>query len=230
MTMLWSASDLFFRLTRVVGSVTTRPASRSRAMLVGLICALAGCAAPVLRSDVLSFHQWPAGVTDRTFALKRLAAQEGSLEHATYESILRNELVAAGFRESQQARFAITLEYSVQTRVARVYDSPVLVSPSLWWSSGVYRSGWGLSVGVPFGYPYPPYSRDYPVAARTVKLFMHDQSVSGSPRVWEGTVNSSGSTADLAPVMPYLLRALLAEFPGQSGLSRRIDVELPDKR
>ena len=188
---------------------------------------IAGCANPVLRSDVLSFHQWPANATERTFALKRLAAQENSLEHATYEGLLRTELTAAGFRETAQARFLISMEYGQETRSVRVLEPPIWVSPSVYWSSGFYRPGWGMSVGVPFGFPPYGVAREYPTFVRSLKLFIVDQSAAGAPRVWEGTANSSGSTQDFGAIAPYMLRALLTDFPGQSGTSRRVDVELP---
>ncbi len=197
--------------------------------LVLLLCVwfIAGCANPVLRSDVLSFHQWPANAADRAYQLKRLAAQENSLEHATYENLLRSELQAAGFKESPNARFVITMEYAQETRSVRLYDPPLLVSPSMYWSSGFYRPGWGMSIGVPFGAQPFAMARDYPAYVRTLKLFMQDQSMPGAPRVWEGSANSAGSTQDFVAVAPYMLRALLTDFPGQSGSSRRVDVELP---
>ncbi len=197
--------------------------------VVVLLCVIfvAGCANPVLRSDVLSFHQWPANASERSFQLKRLATQENSLEHATYEGLLRTELKAAGFKESPSARFVITMEYGQEARLVRTYDSPILVSPSGFWSSGFYRPGWGMSVGVPFGFPPYGIPREYPTYVRTLKLFISDQSVPAVPRVWEGTANSSGSVQDFAAMAPYMLRALLADFPGQSGASRRVDVELP---
>lgn len=197
-------------------------------LLAGL---LAACASPTIRNDVQSFHQWPAGSVERSYQLKRLPGQEGSLEHATYESLVRQELAAAGFREAANGRFVVTFDYAVQTRVTRVIDPPIMVAPSFWWGPGLYRSGWGLSVGVPFGYPwYPPIARDFTSNVRTVRLFMNDQSSAGAARVWEGTATSAGASNDLVVVLPYMVRALLTDFPGQSGSSRRVDVELPQDR
>lgn len=199
----------------------------SRIFLGILTVWLTACANPVLRSDVLSFHQWPANATDRTYQLKRQAAQEGSLEHASYENLLRTELNAAGFKEGPNARFAVTVDYAQQVRVHRVHDAPAAVSPSVWWSGGMYRSGWGLSAGAPIGPGYSSFGRDYPIYSRTVKLVIADQTADAAPRVWEGTANSAGSIPELSGVLPYMLRALLADFPGQSGVTRRVDVELP---
>lgn len=197
-------------------------------MLAGL---LGACATPTIRNDVQSFHQWPAGSVERTYQLRRLPAQEGSLEHATYETLVRQELAAAGFAEAANGRFVVTFDYSVQTRVTRVVDPPIMVSPSFWWGPGVYRSGWGLSVGVPFGYPwYPPIARDFTSSVRTVRLYMNDSASASAARVWEGTATSAGSNSDLVLVLPYMVRALLSGFPGQSGSSRRVDVELPPAR
>lgn len=198
------------------------------AVLLMLAALLGACATPTIRNDVQSFHQWPAGSVERTYQLRRLPAQEASLEHATYESLVRQELAAAGFVEAANGRFVVTFDYSVQTRVTRVVEPPIFVSPSFWWGPGMYRSGWGLSVGVPFAYPwYPPMTRDFTSSVRTVRLFMNDQTTTAAARVWEGTATSAGTNNDLVMVLPFMIRALLTDFPGQSGSSRRVDVELP---
>lgn len=68
---------------------------------------LSGCAS-TLRSDVTSFQRWPANAAGGTFGFKKLAGQEGSLEHASYEDLARIELNKLGLKEAanwQQSAF-----------------------------------------------------------------------------------------------------------------------------
>lgn len=197
--------------------------------LLGLSLALGACAVPMLRNDVTAFHQWPANAGDRSYRLVRLPAQQGSLEHATYEAIARVELNAAGFRESPDGRFSVSFEYAVESRTARVYEYPPWGGgPVAFGTFGAYSGPWGLGVGVPIGgAAYPATPRDLVSYDRNVKLMIYDGAVATGARVWEGTALSSGSTQGLTAVLPYMFRALLSDFPGVNGATRRVEVELP---
>jgi Domain of unknown function (DUF4136) len=191
---------------------------------------LGACAAPVMRNDVTAFHQWPAQVTARSYQLIRLPGQEASLEHATYEGVLRTELAAAGFRETPSPSFVVAIEYVVENRLQRVYEYPPWGAPGVFGSIGGFRGGWGWSVGVPIGVPiFPPMPRDFSISNRTVKLVVSQAPPAGGARLWEGTAVSSGTAPGLTEVLPYMLRALLSDFPGVNGLTRRVEVELPKR-
>jgi len=45
--------------------------------------------------------------------------------------------------------------------------------------------------------------------------------------VFEGRVESVGRDKRLPEVMPYLVEALFTDFPGESGVTREIKVEVP---
>jgi hypothetical protein len=50
----------------------------------------------------------------------------------------------------------------------------------------------------------------------------------GGAKLFEATVTSEGESASLAPVMPAMVKALFSNFPGPSGVSRRVQVRLDD--
>lgn len=218
---------------RSVGSFALFLASRGRARLLGAAAAcclglvVAGCSPLPVRSNVTTFHEWPADSAPKTFELARSPAQEGSLEHAAVEKALREELVLAGFAEAPgTARYLVRSEYSVETRPRQVVDGPAF-APSMVWAGG-WRGGFGMSMGIPFGWPsYPLSTRDVTAYERRVKLVIEDRRAQPPRRAFESTAVSLGSTPGLIDVLPQMLKALLQEFPGPSGVTRVVDVKPP---
>jgi hypothetical protein len=46
-------------------------------------------------------------------------------------------------------------------------------------------------------------------------------------RVFEGRALSEGLNGQLSPVMPYILEAVFKDFPGSSGSTKTVKVEVP---
>jgi len=57
-----------------------------------------------------------------------------------------------------------------------------------------------------------------------LRLQIDDLSVKPARRVYEGTAISDGYVPQPEEVLPLLARALLADFPGPSGVTRRVEV------
>jgi hypothetical protein len=57
---------------------------------------LAGCATTI-RSDVTTFHQWPADLQDKTYVFEAPPAQDDTLELRSYQNLVRGELAKLGF-------------------------------------------------------------------------------------------------------------------------------------
>ena len=51
----------------------------------------------------------------------------------------------------------------------------------------------------------------------------------GGRKLYEGTVESVGKDNRLPEVMPYLIQSMFTEFPGQSGTTKHVKIELPSK-
>src|SRR5690606_24993152 len=95
-----------------------------RVGLVLFALAMTACASTV-GSELTVFHEWPASVTDRSFRMVRGPGQEDSIAHANFERIVRDELVAAGFRESDHPRFEVGFDFGSREVVARsLYPAP----------------------------------------------------------------------------------------------------------
>ena len=213
-----------------------RIAKRILGYLIGaaLLGGLGGCATtpPVVRTQVTTFNQWSQLPADKSYVFGRTLELQNSLELKTYEDIVRDELTLKGFKEAAnpaQAKLTVTLRPSTASREVRLRD-PWPADP--FWGPYGWRGGW--YGGRPFGWygSYGSYSQfeDYSATVYRRKLELDiDSRGAESKRLYEGTVQSDGNTDTLLPVMPYLIRALFTDFPGNNGVTRRIDVPIEAK-
>jgi hypothetical protein len=197
------------------------------AAIVAFFAALQGCAVPVV-SEMTAFHQWPAQAP-RTYRLAVAPEQLESLEQGSYRSLLREELARAGFSETSSPRFEITFQTSVRSRAERVvaYPGPV-VQPWFFW--GAAGSGGGAAITAPWpgiGWSAPPVVSDRLIHDYSLSINFRDLADAGR-RVYEAQVVSSGTQPSIVSAMPYLIRSIFVDFPGLSGVPRR--VELPVER
>lgn len=205
----------------------------ARRWLAGIVVVaavlLAGCAMP-LRGQLTAFHEWPADAP-RTFRFVRSAAQRDSLEHAAWEQVMRAELARAGFREAVEPRFSVSFDYRVMRRLGRVVEAYPVVQPYFWW--GTWGSRGGVSIGGPWpwwGPGYHPVAYDRAWHEYRLRMEIEDLSARPPRRVYEGTAVSDGLEASTpAEVLPLLARAVLGDFPGPSGVTRRVEVPVQPK-
>lgn len=196
-------------------------------LVVGAMLA-AGCAMPVT-SEVAVFHEWPADA-QRTYRIAVSGEQLHSLEESTYRQRLREELARVGFVESASPRFELRFEPQVTARPVRRVD---YVSPSPWFvQPSFYFGSWGRHAGVSIAAPlwgwgpgWGGYAveRQEPWFEYQLHLDMRDLAAGGRT-VYEGRAVTYGSSPSIAGAMPYLMRSLFADFPGRSGIARRVEV------
>jgi Domain of unknown function (DUF4136) len=197
------------------------------ALLAAASLALAGCAS-TLRSDVTSFQRWPANAAAGSYSFKRVAGQEGSLEHATYEDLARAHLGPLGLSEAppgSKGRFEVSLDYGIATRTY-ISREPILDRTNYWHPPRYYRDGgWrpGYWAPSPFGptvVGYRDVSQD--VSTRRLRVDISE----GSNKVFEASATSSGSSASLSAIMPYLIRSVFDGFPGTNGQQRVLEFDV----
>ncbi|GAB3553976.1 hypothetical protein GCM10027343_41420 [Noviherbaspirillum agri] len=204
--------------------------------LSGLL--LGGCASTI-RSDVTSFHEWPATLPDKSYVFERTKEQNDSLEYLNYENLVRTELNRLGFVEAPantKPTLKASISYSIHGRdVKEVY--PVVVNPSPYWYGPAWRGYYGPGYW-PGYYGYGPFYDPFwfgpPVVEQRVsqyQLFTRQLKVvlaqmSNGKRLYETTVVSEGTNGSLATVMPYLVRSAFTDFPGPNGVPRRVELKM----
>jgi hypothetical protein len=197
-----------------------------------------GCASTI-QSDVTAFHEWPSELRNKSFVFERTNGQENNLEHRAYENLVRSELLRLGLVESanlQSAGLKVAMSYSINVRDIRVVQ-PVLLDP--WYGSPFYGPRWyGHGYYSPFYGPYyspfwygPPIVQQretrYQLANRQLKIVI--SQAADSRKLYDVTVNSEGTNTLLAVVMPYMVRSAFADFPGKSGVPRRIELKMKNR-
>lgn len=202
-------------------------------ILTALALLLGGCAVPTIRSEVTAFHEWPAQLADRSFVFERSAAQNNDLEYRNYENLVRAELLRLGFSDpaaGARAALKVSMAYQVSDRDVRVVQ-PVVVNPG--WGGPYYGPRWPYRYYDPF---YDPFWYSPPVVSyqeSNYRLYRRQLQVSitraaDGKKLYDVTVASEGQTASLAAVMPYMVKSAFAEFPGKSGVPRRVELEFTE--
>lgn len=211
--------------------ISLEPTVRWLAALI-VLCALGSCATgpQLIHTQVTTFHEWSILPTDKTYVFSRTLEFQNSLELKSYEDIVRDELTLRGFKlasDSSRAQLAVTLRPSISTTQVRVRD-PWPPDP-FWRPYGGWYGRRGFGWYDPF-WSFPDTYSDYTIDVfrRRLELDIDSKTVAGK-RYYEGRVESTGQTESLPAVMPYLIRALFTEFPGNNGQTRRVDVPVDRK-
>ena len=212
---------------------------------------LASCSQSI-RSNVMRFHQLPAASGEKIVIVPMDPANNSSIEFANYAALVGNALGGYGYVPANggEADLIVELGYGVDDGQRVVRTSPGMYgfmgyggyrgryfnpwfpyhSPYFYGGGFYPRSLYYGGFYDPFGY-YPlgmgPSQRVYTNYTRYLKMVIRPNA-EGAQNLYEGEAKSTGRNNRLHEVMPYMVQALFANFPGESGSSERIAVEIPD--
>lgn len=193
---------------------------------------LAGCATTI-RSDVTTFHQWPAQLSNKTYSIDAPAPQDDTLEVRAYLDLVRGQLAKLGFQEAgADAALKVKMRFrttDVPVRVVQAVDpfyNPYLSARFGYfgphrrhWASSYYGGFYDPFWGGPAGYQVVErhmYQRDVQVAIRS--------AVDGKP-LFDVTVHNNSSQPSTPKLMPALVQSAFEGFPGPNGVARRIELK-----
>lgn len=214
-----------------------------------LVSLLASCTQSI-RTNVSRFHQLPQPNGEKIAIVPMDPSFNGSLEFANYAALVGNELGRFGYvpANGEEPDLIVELEFGVDDgrQVTRV--SPSMIGYGYY--GGFYGAPYGRfyrpwygyhrpfmygggfyhpAYWDPFGY-YPlgmgPSVRTYTNFTRHLKMVIKPNQ-DGALNLYEGEVKSVGRNNNLHEVMPYMVQAFFTNFPGESGGSERISVEIP---
>jgi hypothetical protein len=213
------------------------------AMMLGV---LAGCAtSKYVVADVTRFHTLSAGLSGRTFAIVAVSPdQEQSIAFHNFADVINGRLTAMGMNQyqgnagPQAADYVINLHYGVTGPTPDVRTRGGYGRGWYGPQFGFGYSHWGRhsGFGINYGFPYDPFWDDdiyidtRQLFVRRVELDIYRGSSYTSDRkerVFEGRAISSGLNGQIEPVMPYMLDAIFRDFPGPSGTTNTVRVEVP---
>jgi hypothetical protein len=147
---------------------------------------------------------------------------------------VRAELNRLGFRDAPAGitpTLKVSMSYGIRGRdVREVYPVVVNSYPFAYpyWYAPTWRGGYYGPFYDPFWYSPPIVEQrvsQYQLFTRELRITI--ARMSDGKKLHETTVVSEGTNGSLAAVMPYMVRSAFAEFPGPSGVPRRIELKLP---
>lgn len=197
---------------------------------------LAGCATTI-RSDVTTFHQWPDQLPEKTYVFEAPMPQDDTLELRSYQNLVRGELARLGFQDvsgGASPAMQVSMRFMTTDIPVRVYQ-PVYSHFDYYWMPRSafmmrpYRRGYGYWRGAyspfydPFWYGTPAfyesiqhnYRRELQVAIKA----------RDGKRLFDVTVQNLSREMSTPAIMPALVHSAFVEFPGVSGVARRVELK-----
>lgn len=203
--------------------------ANKRTALIAIVSALflAGCAGS-FRSDVSSFHrlQQPSG--ESVAIVAKDPDKKGSIEFAQYASMVGEELWKIGYRPVSAGKapdLIVRIDYGIDdTRTAvRSYGYDYGYG-----GYGDYGHHGHFGHHGAYGYGYPGGRSDirsYPVYTRRLEMEIAGAKVPDA-NLFESKVISEGRSNRLHEVMPLMVQSMFSEFPGPSGVTREVKIDL----
>lgn len=200
---------------------------------------LTGCATTI-RSDVTTFHQWPAHIADKSYVFEAPPMHDDTLEWRAYQDLVRGQLARLGFRDAVQGQPALTVSMrftttEVPVRVFEPMVSPFyhpMVHPLRYSYRGRYRGfhnpywgGWYSPFHDPFWSPAYQISVEHQYRR---ELQVGIKSADDGKRLFDVTVHNMSRQMSTPALMPALVQSAFAGFPGPSGVARRVELKQQD--
>ena len=220
-----------------------RTARLGRLVVVAIflpLLAVAGGCASYMQAQVTSFHQ---GAQDlrlegKRFVIEPSVAQKDSLEFQAYADLVKRALVGEGLvaaGNGAASELVVRLNFTIDGGRTMVHGYPAYgythYGPVWSWTpypvpGGGVRYVWTPTYPMTYGVVGTHYAQST-LYRRELHMVIEDRTPGGNGRrLYEGTVVSEGGSASLAPVMPAMVRALFADFPGRNGATRIVQVPI----
>lgn len=220
-------------------------------LIATLVSILAGCGGMV-RSSFTAYHSLTSEHQSKTVVVvPGNESLEGSLEFAAFKSKLESKLRQTGFIVSQDLSSADVLaylNYGVDTgrTTSHTGSTPIFGSTGggTAYHSGMISTygtgghGMGSYSGTTYSMPTlgivgsESYSYNVTTYTRVLALDLLDRqqfNVGRVEKVYEVKLTSKGRCAQMAAVYDEMLDALFKDFPGESGKTRTVTIEVDTK-
>ena len=184
-------------------------------LIIGL-GTLAGCAGGY-KSDVTRFHNLPRPTGESIEVMAAKAENQTSLEFGQYAEMIGTRLGTVGYTPpgGQPTPLIAYIDYGMQPVAGPQYERGS--SASIGMGTGSRHTSFGLGFSFPIGESKP--RQDY-VYILSLDIVRRADNV----RLYEGRSSIRATGKAMNEMMPLLVEALFAEFPGQSGTASRVKV------
>ncbi len=191
---------------------------------------LTGCATTI-RSDVTTFHQWPAQIEDKSYVFEAPKVEDDTLEYRAYQDLVRGQLARLGFRDAgagSKPAMTVSMRFTTTDVPVRVVEPISPFYQPMWHPMprfgyrGFHRRYWGGWYS-PFYDPF--WSPAYQVSVEHQyrrELQVGIKSAADGKRLFDVTVHNTSRQLSTPAVMPALVQSAFEGFPGPSGATRRV--------
>ena len=209
------------------------------AVTMALSALLLGGCATTIRSDVTTFHQWPAQIQDKSYVFEAPPSFDNTLEYQSYQNLVRGQLAQLGFREANMGTPAlkVAMRFTTTEVPVRVVQpvSPMFDDP-FYYRYGPRFGPRGRFAGrySPFYSPfYDPFWNPFPAYQVSIEtMYRRELQVSikdrSDKRLFDVTVHNMSNDPSTPALMPALVHSAFAGFPGPSGTLRRVELQRKD--
>lgn len=193
---------------------------RRTMLIVSVAAVVAACGPTTYLSNVTRYHNLGAA-TGLTFAIAPDASQQGSLEFAAFADVVSRLMQANGFRPADQgaatADLVVMFRYGTDDGRVEIFSTPPFAQEWYW------QQRFRQQAAIPAPWPmYQPIISD--VQSTTVFTRWVELDILDGPKLrqglreklFEGRAVSEGRSRD-HQVVPYVIEALFADFPGPNG-------------
>lgn len=195
-------------------------------LLVPLALLLVSACASRLTTDVARFHQLQRPSGERVMVVAKDPEKTGSLEFAQYAGVVASYMTELGYQMvTRDADLVVELDYVIGDgdEKVRTRNRGFVGAGGVGFNRGFYGFGaFGPGFGGGF---YGPEIDSVTVYDRQVA--MNIVRPVNNQTLFEGRVYSRGSDNRATEVVPFMIQALFHEFPGKSGTTERVVIELP---
>ncbi len=194
---------------------------------------LTGCATTI-RSDVTTFHQWPAQIEDKSYVFEAPRVEDDTLEYRAYQDMVRGQLARLGFRDAaagSKPALTVSMRFTTTDVPVRVVEPvspfyhPFYHPMPRFGYRGMHRRYWGGWYS-PFYDPFwsPAYAVSIEHRYRR-ELQVGIKAAGDGKRLFDVTVHNTSRQLSTPAVMPALVQSAFEGFPGPSGVARRVELK-----
>jgi hypothetical protein len=194
---------------------------------------LAGCA-PTFEARVARFNALPP-LAGQSFAIApRGPTEQNSLEFESYAALVRANLKTNGFIEAAtpaDATMTVMFDYQLGQPREIIQSTPGVAWGGGWggpaWGWGgrgwnPYWGGWGGGWGGAWGGGWAAQPQINTITQYPAQVAMKIERKPDKASLFEGRAETVSTSSNLTQLVPNLIHALFAGFPGVSGQSVRV--------
>jgi len=198
-----------------------------KAFLLATAVLSASSCSTFLRSDVVTFHEGPLPNGERIRVQALDPDKARSLEFRRYAGLIADELSRIGYTPVDAMDAPVDLVAEVDYSIA-VGPTEVRVDRSIPYARYHFYYGRFANpyyFGIHDGWEPQVYTTASYLRTLQMNIVQTDEAKS---RIFEGRVQSTGTQNNLPEIMPYLITALFANYPGESGVTKVVTIEMDE--